>query len=154
TAVPSPSLSVGRGKPRWSLVSGLPTGSVQPAGSPASMAGLPASRAWVGVGPPLSWSGPSRGSPISGAGPAMVQPVRSPAGLGLLGVREPAQSGPVAAVLPARIVFASTAVPLELRTPPPVPPGPMVTLAELSLRVLLLMVRVPLLAIPPPAILT
>ena len=33
--------------------------------SPASMAGLPGKRAWVNVGPPLSWSGPSRGSTLS-----------------------------------------------------------------------------------------
>src|SRR5262245_34240002 len=37
--------------PRWSVV--------RPAGLlPLSMHGLPASRAWVGVGPPLSASGP------------------------------------------------------------------------------------------------
>src|SRR5262249_18838633 len=54
-----------RGKPwpRWSAVSvnGLPSTE----SSPASMAGLPASRAIVGVGPPLSNRGPSFGSPDS-----------------------------------------------------------------------------------------
>ena len=46
-------------RPRWSTVSKLPSGSVSPAGLAASIAGLPASRRWVLVGPPLSASGPS-----------------------------------------------------------------------------------------------
>lgn len=55
TAVPSPLPSWGREMPRWSLAG-------QPVLSPASMAGLPESRAWVRVGPPLAWRGPRRGS--------------------------------------------------------------------------------------------
>ena len=53
--LPLPSFLRGKPKPRWS-VGGTP------ALSPASMAGLPASRAWVLVGPPLLASGPSFGS--------------------------------------------------------------------------------------------
>ena len=45
----------GRGTPRWSVVTPATA-------TPASMAGLPGSRAWVRVGPPLSASGPSSGS--------------------------------------------------------------------------------------------
>src|SRR5687768_752003 len=44
----------------------------QAASSPASMAGLPGSSAWVCVGPPLSVSGPRRGS-----GPALNPQVPS-----------------------------------------------------------------------------
>src|SRR5215208_2743545 len=44
----------GRATPRWSVVA--------PKESPLSMAGLPASKAWVFVGPPLSARGPSLGS--------------------------------------------------------------------------------------------
>src|SRR5919202_2621273 len=52
TAVPSPLPSTGRLAPRWSVLStGL---AAQTLLSPASMAGLLASRAWVRVGPPLS----------------------------------------------------------------------------------------------------
>src|SRR5678815_2390923 len=39
--------------PRWSLASGRPSGALQPAGSPASWAGLVNGNACVGVGPPL-----------------------------------------------------------------------------------------------------
>src|SRR6185436_4516876 len=39
------------GKPRWSVGGASVL-------SPASIAGLPQSKAWVKVGPPLSWSGP------------------------------------------------------------------------------------------------
>jgi cellulose synthase/poly-beta-1,6-N-acetylglucosamine synthase-like glycosyltransferase len=39
----------------------LPSAATQPLGLPASMAGLPANRAWVLVGPPLSARGPSIG---------------------------------------------------------------------------------------------
>src|SRR5215831_412417 len=47
--------------PRWSVV--RLNGSPSTVSSPASMAGLPASRAWVKVGPPLFCSGPSLGLP-------------------------------------------------------------------------------------------
>src|SRR5439155_21469419 len=55
TAIPSPSPSTGRATPRWSVAG-------QAALSPASIAGLPGSRACVLVGPPLSANGPSSGS--------------------------------------------------------------------------------------------
>ena len=44
-----------RGKPvpRWSVVRGLPSGSTARVTLPALMAGLPARRAMVWVGPPL-----------------------------------------------------------------------------------------------------
>src|SRR5437764_5893851 len=49
-----PPKSLGRGRPRWSVVS--------PAlRCPRSIAGLPGSSACVFVGPPLNWSGPSLG---------------------------------------------------------------------------------------------
>ena len=53
-----------RVKPRWSVVTGRPVdGSVGTRVlKPLSMAGLPGKRAMVGVGPPLSASGPSLGS--------------------------------------------------------------------------------------------
>src|SRR3712207_7322219 len=51
--------SVGRGRPRWSAVA--------PKDLPLSTAGLFSSRAWVGVGPPLSArSGSSKGSSTPG----------------------------------------------------------------------------------------
>src|SRR3954464_6444234 len=67
TATPLPSPSMGRGKPapRWSIVSGAPRLFTQPAGSPASMAGLPGSRARVCVGPPLFARGPRLGATLS-----------------------------------------------------------------------------------------
>ena len=115
------------------MVMGLPAGSVQSVRSSASMAGLPASSAWVRVGPPLSWRAPSRGSPVMGCRPEIAQPAGSPTRLGAAGVSEPLQSGPVAAVFPARMVLASVAVP---EIPPPLlsPPLP---LAELPVMVLL-----------------
>ena len=51
----------GRDSPRWSVVTGLLSWSVQPAGLPASIAGLPPSSACVHVGPPLFCSVPSNG---------------------------------------------------------------------------------------------
>ena len=55
----------GRANPRWSVAGAMLS-------SPLSMAGLPASRAWVKVGPPLSSKGPRSGScPVT-------LPVRSP----------------------------------------------------------------------------
>jgi hypothetical protein len=53
---------IGRGKPRWSVVSGAPKLSVQPEGLPASIAGLLVRSASVGVGPPLSCRVPTFGS--------------------------------------------------------------------------------------------
>src|SRR5205807_796440 len=72
-----------RGYPRWSV-----GGATVP--SPASIAGLPASRARVGVGPPLLARTPSLGVP----------PMR----LAML-VTVPYKSGFDAAVLPLRMVL-------------------------------------------------
>src|SRR5262245_45317903 len=52
-AVPSLLPSTWRGKPRWSVSKSAPELSRQPPGLPASMAGLPATRVCVWVGPPL-----------------------------------------------------------------------------------------------------
>src|SRR5262245_14046292 len=66
-AVGSAPPSTGRWNPRWS-VAGHPTL------VPASMAGLPGSSAWVSVGPPLFWSGPSSGLvAFRSPGPAKAQ---------------------------------------------------------------------------------
>ena len=54
-AVPSPLPSTTRGLPRWSVRRGSPLASGQ-SGPPASMAGLPGTRAWVWVGPPFKAS--------------------------------------------------------------------------------------------------
>jgi hypothetical protein len=50
---------VGLGAPRWSIDTAAPSIVVQSETGMASMAGLPDSNAWVGVGPPLFCSGPS-----------------------------------------------------------------------------------------------
>ena len=76
----------GRATPRWSVASqasAVPTA----AGLPVLRAGLPASRAWVGVGPPLSPRAPSWGligaacvptrSPLAAAGPLQRVPLPS-----------------------------------------------------------------------------
>src|SRR5439155_18760473 len=70
-AIPSPLPSSGRGKPRWSVAGG---GQSSP---PASIAGLPGNSAWVGVGPPLSCSGPSCGSMLTRS-PVPVNPQELP----------------------------------------------------------------------------
>ena len=57
-AVPSLLPSTFRGKPRWSVCKSAPELSWQPLGLPASIAGLPATRARVWVGPPLFFRGP------------------------------------------------------------------------------------------------
>ena len=57
-----------REKPRWSVVSAEASAGLhellKTQSSPASMAGLPGSRARVCVGPPLFSSGPSCGSMV------------------------------------------------------------------------------------------
>ena len=55
--VPSLLPSAGRKKPRWSVGKSTPALSRHPLGLPASIAGLPATRAWVSVGPPLFFKG-------------------------------------------------------------------------------------------------
>ena len=47
------SMASGRGNPRWSVVSGLPSWSVHEGSGIASIAGLAETRAMVCVGPPL-----------------------------------------------------------------------------------------------------
>src|SRR5688572_8849210 len=59
-AVPFPSPSTGRATPRWSRL--FTGGAAHTLLSPASIAGLPGSRAWVWVGPPLFARGASSGS--------------------------------------------------------------------------------------------
>src|SRR5581483_9942669 len=84
----------GREIPRWSVLG-------QPALSPASMAGLPARRAWVGVGPPLSWSGPSFGSVLLRS-PVWLKKAAheaSPLRLWPWETRKPLQLPPVLAVI-------------------------------------------------------
>ena len=56
-AVPSLLPSSNRRKPRWSVGKSMPALSRHPLGLPASIAGLPATRAWVSVGPPLLFKG-------------------------------------------------------------------------------------------------
>ena len=71
-ALPSPSPSMGRTKPRWSVVKGAPRLSLQPPGLPPSIAGLPDSSACVCVGPPL-FASASRSGSLTVTGPSIVQ---------------------------------------------------------------------------------
>src|SRR5262249_51100602 len=114
TAVPLPSPSCGRAVPRWS-VGGHPTE------SPASMAGLPASRACVEGGPPLCCSGPSLGSTPLRSPEATKPQLPSLSRLCPWELIAPLQSPPVGAVLCATIVFFSVTVVTvpSLRRPPP-----------------------------------
>src|SRR5262245_58830715 len=144
-----------RGRPRWSVGPG------EAALSAASMAGLPGRRAWVGVGPPLSWSGPSLGSMGVAVVPTWLPfwPLTRPVLPSPLPIRSwldlttaPEMSGPLSlAVLPATRVFMRVTVP-PAAMPPPRPAGPARVLADawLPLRVQLIRVSVPLLQIPPP----
>ena len=115
--------------PRWSKASGLPSGSTARALSPALIAGLSNSRAWVQVGPPLSASGTEpRGRsgwprcPPSLPGPRIPTPSpRHPRPPGCIPYsrryrphpgRTPECGSPPASVLPS-------VVELKLMTPPP-----------------------------------
>jgi hypothetical protein len=100
-----------RGTPRWSAgVTPLP---------PALIAGLPASRACVRVGPPLFASGPSNGLTLVLSLPrgAKPQPVRSAIRLFPCEIGLPLQSGDAPtpgaekSLLPAMIVFLRLIVP-------------------------------------------
>src|SRR5437764_12878389 len=121
----------GRGTPRWSVVT------AQAAVGMASMAGLPARRAMVLVGPPLAPSGPSLGLvfTLSDFFLAKLQPVLLPIRLCPAEEMEPRkmkQSGPVppAALLRARIDAFSVRGDSAPTPPPvaPIPPGPCTTL--------------------------
>ena len=99
------------------------------------MAGLPGSKAWVCVGPPLFASGPRSGLALV-MSPVPVRPqLVSLERLWPADVMELEHSGPT---LPAMIVFLAVSVPLLLM------PG------EFSVTVLLLMNTVPLFRTPPP----
>ena len=120
----------GRGRPRWSVAGA-------PVLVPASMAGLPKISATVGVGPPLSASGPTFGS-IKLVLPTRVELVNPPA-LPTLPIRllpwstkTPATSESPKPVLPAMIVFLSENRPLRTRTPPPVFDALLRTIVSLS----------------------
>jgi hypothetical protein len=89
----------GRATPRWSAAG-------QSASLPASIAGLPAASAIVGVGLPLSCSGPSCGSPETTpmrAEPQVPDPIRSFVPVGSL-KRSTEESPPA---LPAMIVLST-----------------------------------------------
>src|SRR5207237_426895 len=88
-------------------------------GAPASSAGLPARKAMVCVGPPLSCSGPSSGSTLSRSVVSKpLPPVVLPTRLWPCERSLPERSGAVAAVLPARMVLSKVSV-ARLRMPPP-----------------------------------
>ena len=120
--------------PRWSYWT--------PAGIksllPASMAGLPGSRAMVMVGPPLSCSGPSFGSTLSRSVPTQPElPSVLPIRLWPSELNPPSHPDP-AAERNSRPQYSSSrvAVPLQLKMPPPSP-------AELPLMVEAVIVSVP-----------
>ena len=107
------SLARARGKPRWSAAGAAPS-------SPASIAGLPAVRACVWVGPPLFASGPSSGSTPGRSPGATRLHVLSLSRLLSNETTAPSQS---TAVFPATIVFCSVAVVPSWNMPPPTPPA-------------------------------
>src|SRR5262249_6589452 len=123
-----------RSRPRWSVLT--------PVGirvlSPASMAWEPSSRAWVQVGPPLSFSSPSLGLPRSQPG----RPEPSSTRL-LLPERRPWLTMSLPFGLLATMLLFSVRLPERLETPPPIG-------AELPDRVQLTRVSVPSLQTPPP----
>src|SRR3972149_5707597 len=93
----------GRATPRWSVAGG---GQSE---LPASMAGLPARRAWVWVGPPLFARGPSMGSVLL-RWPVPEKPqVLALSRLWPLDVTVPLQLAP-GGPLPATMVFLRFAV--------------------------------------------
>src|SRR6185369_9174604 len=128
TTPPRPSPSKWRGSPRWSVISatGGVEKSVHPAGGPASIAGLPATRAIVDVTPPLSPIGASPGSTGDADVPtwspvdaANVQPAPLPSRLWPCEVTVETQSGPVGAMFPAMTEFFTMTLALPPRMPPP-----------------------------------
>ena len=83
------------------------------------MAALPLSRAWVGLGPPLSWSGPSRASALirsPSLGVALKPQLLAESRLFPKDVIAPAQ---LAGPLPLSRVFSNRTVPPLRKTPPP-----------------------------------
>ena len=132
---------------------------------PAPMAGLPASRAMVKVGPPLFCRGPRRGSLVkapdkepsftrlfvdeAGWDPAKSPPLVLLAIMVLVMLRVPPyflMPPPLEAELPERVELETVATPL-VKMPPP-----SLKFAELPNRVELLTLRVaPEFAIPPPS---
>src|ERR1700682_1469926 len=125
----------GRLTPRWSVDGGGHS-------SAASIAGLPGSRAWVRVGPPLSWSGPMIGSALRMSPPPKQVPSLlrlSPCELtGLLQFLAPFR--------PTRVLCTLKADPEARWIPPPAPDQ----LAWLEAMVTLSSVATPLDKIPPP----
>ena len=105
--------------PRWSVV--MPAGTSELL--PASMAGLPATRAWVRVGPPLSLRVVlimlPTGTPVMSVPPKPELVPKSPMMLWLLLLKFPDTSGFDTPVLPAMIVFFTLIVPELLKIPPP-----------------------------------
>src|SRR5438270_3809812 len=105
----------GRATPRWSVVTGWPARSVH---DPVSTAGLLTSRAWVGVGPPLFWSGPSFGSVFVRSPVAWKPQVSAPSRLlpAEVNVPPPAQ---LPSLLPARIEALKVYLSASLKIAPP-----------------------------------
>ena len=135
-AAPSPSPSRGRAMPRWSNGGQLEL-------LPASIAGLPANRAWVSVGPPLFASGPSLGSVLLRS-PDPVKPHVDPLSRLLpCDVIVPAQF-PLTELFATMVCLSSAELPASFQIPPPA------NGAEFPLSVTLLSVAVPKLRSPPP----
>ena len=107
----------GRGTPRWSVAG-------QPAPSPPSIAGLPAWRAIVWVGPPLPARGPSSGFVPARSPTAPSEHVPASSMLCPSEPIDPAQLAPAAALPPATIVFFSVTVPPTALMFPPVAAEP------------------------------
>src|SRR5438105_15203042 len=107
-----------RTTPRWSTAGA-------PAGSPAASAGLPGNRAAVGVGPPLSASGPSLGSATPTRLPRtpFVRPPLPPVPIRLdrlAGSTVPPMSeAPAGPAFPATMVLSNRAVPAPVTASPP-----------------------------------
>src|SRR3989304_3371224 len=140
TAWPSALPSTGRGWPRWSEEG-------QPVLVPASMAGLPESRAWVWVGPLLLARGPSLGSLLLRS-PGWLKPQLAPLSrLNPCDVIGPEQLAPT--VLLATIVFLRVMVPeKECSMPPPTMLAPLLAIVPLVI------VTVPsVMRTPPPMLL-
>lgn len=166
-AVPSSRLSTSLGNPRWSVVSGGAKAPGSKSGSPASIAGLPKTKAWVIVGPPLSVSVVWRivAASIAPAPPLPTMlpltPCASPPedDASLIRLKEltdssvPAMSSAILAAprtLPARIVPWSEIVPPPRLIPPPLPVPFSFASARFPTNVLWLTESVPELDIPPP----
>src|SRR3712207_3318464 len=122
-ALPIPGMST-RPRPRWSVVG-------QPASLPASIAGLPASRRWVLVGPSLSSSRPSWGVRLTRSPTALKPQLLALSRLLPAEVTGPWQFTPVGAVLLATMVFFAVSGLLPVATPPPELPAELPTMVLL-----------------------